>query len=244
MRKILLALFCLPSFAFAQMGKQKNTSIYYKFEDVFDSSSGIFIYENFNSSLGGDSIRNNSKGYAVTGWWQDFYVGNILLHEGYYIEGQLKIYKNYYPSGKLERYFHYTDNNRFQMILYYENGNVHSDITYYQGEAETTYEYFPDGSPEYIEEKAKKNEYLITRKFYYAKDKLQSSVEISDKKRLVYNYKGYHENGQLEEEGAMQFYGEANDVVKEGVWKVYDITGKQTAMQEYAHGQLIEEKKL
>ncbi|MFN8714372.1 MAG: hypothetical protein ACK5Z2_16105 [Bacteroidota bacterium] len=244
MRLFLLFAILLPFQLFAQLGKQKNTKQYYTQAQVYDSTLGISIYERLNTVLGGDSIRNGSGGYAAANWWQDFYTNGQMLHEGFYVEGQLRIYKNFFESGKLERHFRFSDNNRCQMTIYYENGQIRSDIIYFQGEPETTYEYFEDGSPEFIEENAKKNEYPIIRKFYFAKDQPQSLLELTDKKKLRYSYKSFYENGKVEEEGTMQYNAEVSDVMKEGSWKVYDETGKLIALQEFVRGQMVEEKKV
>ncbi|MCU0434489.1 MAG: hypothetical protein MUC87_13630 [Bacteroidia bacterium] len=244
MRLVFALILLLPLQLCAQLGKQKNTKQYYAQAQVYDSTLGIFIYEKLNSALGGDSVRNGVSGYAAVNWWQDYYSNGQLLHEGFYVEGQLRIYKNYFESGKLERNFRHTDNNRCQMTIYYENGQIRSDIIYYQGEPETTYEYFEDGSPEFIEENAKKNEYPVIRKFYYAKNSPQSLLELTDKKKLRYSYVSYYENGKVEEEGTMQFNAEVSDVMKEGSWKVYDEQGKLVAVQEFVRGQMVEEKKM
>jgi antitoxin component YwqK of YwqJK toxin-antitoxin module len=228
----------------AQLGKQKNLSRYYTLEEVYDSAVGISMYEKLNFPMGGDSIRNNPKGYAAQGTWEDYYKNGAVLHTGYYVEGQLRTYKNFYPDGKPEREFRQLDYFRNQMTLWYPDGKVRSDIIYYQGTEESTHEYYPNGNPEIAEEFSKKCEYLEFRTFYYENGKTQSDLQIADKKRKRYYLKEYYENGNLQNEGSMQYYAEIDNFMKEGTWKVYDESGKLIAEQEFVRGQMTEEKKI
>lgn len=230
--------------ASAQLGKQKNLSRYYTLADIYDSTMGIDIYEKLNFLMGGDSVRNNPKGYSAQGTWEDYYKDGAVLHTGYYIEGQLRSYKNFYPDGKVERDFRTLDYFHYQMTLYYPDGKVRSDIIYFQGQEEVTHEYYANGNPEIAEEYAKKCEYLMYRTFYYENGKTQSDLQLADKKKKKYTLKEFHENGNLQTEGLMQYYAELDNFMKEGSWKVYDETGKLIAMQEYVRGQMTEEKKV
>jgi antitoxin component YwqK of YwqJK toxin-antitoxin module len=130
------------------------------------------------------------------------------------------------------------------MILYWINGKVRSDIIYYQGQDEVTHEYYENGNPEIAEEYAKKLDYLMYRTFWYENGKTQSDLQLVDKKKKKYSLKEYYENGQLQDEGTMQYYAEIDNFMKEGTWKVYDETGKLVAVQEYVRNQMTEEKKM
>jgi antitoxin component YwqK of YwqJK toxin-antitoxin module len=239
----LLAVFFLVP-AHAQLGKQKNTTRYYTFAQVYDSAEGINIYEKLNFAMGGDSVRNTPKGYAAQNCWEDYYKSGAVLHTGYYVDGQLRSYKNFYESGQIERDFHNIDYFRNEMILYWINGKVRSDIIYYQGQDEVTHEYYENGSPDIAEEYAKKCEYLLYRTFWYENGKTQSDLQLVDKKKKKYSLKEYYENGQMQDEGTMQYYAEIDNFMKEGTWKVYDETGKLVAVQEYVRNQMTEEKKM
>lgn len=234
--------FFLP--AQAQLGKQKNLSIYYSLTDIYDSATGIDIYERLNFLMGGDSVRNNAKGYVAQGTWEDYYKDGAVLHTGYYIEGQLRSYKNFYPDGKVERDFRSLDYFRYQMTLYYPDGKVRSDIIYFQGQEESTHEYYANGNPEFSEEYAKKCEYMMFRTFYYENGKTQSDLQLVDKKKKKYYLKEFYENGNMQDEGTMQYYAEIDNYMKEGSWKVYDENGKLVSIQEYVKGQMTEEKKV
>lgn len=226
----------------AQFGKQKETRRYYEFAEVYDSTTGIDIYEKLNRLMGGDSVRYNPKGYAAQGWWEDYYKSGTVMHSGYYTDGMLTTYKNYYENGQLEREFKSLDYFRYQMILYYSDGKVRSDITYYNGTELITHEYYPNGAPEFLEEYSDKCDHLNFRQFYYENDTLQSDLRLTDKKKKKYSYKEYFENGKLQSEGVMQYYEEVDNYLKEGKWNVYDETGKLISIQEYTRGQMIEEK--
>ncbi|MCK6640227.1 MAG: hypothetical protein L6Q81_09075 [Bacteroidia bacterium] len=240
---LFLALFIsVPSFA--QFGKQKDTRKYYEFAAIYDSASGIDIYEKLNRLMGGDSVRYNPKGYASQGWWEDYYKNGTLMHSGYYQDGMLTTYKNYYENGQMEREFKSLDYFRYQMILYYDNGQIRSNITYYQGAEMITMEYYSNGKPEFMEEFADKCDYLKFRQFYYENGNLQSDMQLLDKKKKRYSHKEYFENGKMQTEGTMQYYEELDNFLKEGKWNVYDETGKLIAVQEYVRGQMVEEKKM
>lgn len=227
----------------AQFGKQKDTRKYYVFTEVYDSTMGIDIYEKLNRLMGGDSVRNNPKGYAAQGWWEDYYKSGTILHSGYYQDGMLTTYKNFYENGQLEREFKSLDYFRYQMVLYWPNGKVRSDITYYQGAEEKTKEYYENGNPEFLEEYADKCDYLMYRQFFYENGNPQSDMQLVNKKKKTYSNKEYFENGKVEREGTMQYYEEIDNYMQEGSWKVYDETGKLISIQEYVRGQMVEEKK-
>lgn len=244
MRSLTLTIFLFVSVSvFAQFGKQKDTRKYYVFEEVYDSATGIDIYEKLNRLMGGDSVRNNPKGYAAQGWWEDFYKSGTVLHSGYYQDGMLTTYKNFYENGQMEREFKSLDYFRYQMILYWPDGKVRSNITYYQGAEEVTKEYYSNGNPEFLEEYADKCDYLMYRQFYYENGNFQSDLQLVNKKKKTYSYKEYFENGKVQTEGTMQYYPEVDNYLKEGEWNVYDETGKLISIEEYVRGQMVEEKK-
>lgn len=242
--RFLLVIICTVFFLPAFSQKQKNTTKYYKFEAIYDSTMGIDIYEKLNFAMGGDSVRYNAKGYAAQNTWEDYYENGAVLHTGYYVDGQLRSYKNYFPDGKLERQFQQVDYFRNQMTIYYPDGHVRSDIIYYQGGEESTHEFYENGNPEIAEEYAKKMDYLLFRTFYYENGKTQSDLQLVDKKKKKYYLKEYYENGNMQDEGPMQYYPEIDNFMKDGTWKVYDESGKLIATQEFVKGQMTEEKKL
>src|ERR1035437_11083976 len=77
----------------------------YKASKVVDPVYGIRMYEKLNFAIGGDSVRNDRKGYAAQDWVQDLYESGRVLHRGCYEDGHLKIYKNFFGNGNVERVF-------------------------------------------------------------------------------------------------------------------------------------------
>jgi len=72
-----------------------------------------------------------------------------------------------------------------------------------------------------------------------------NDLQLVDKKKKKYYLKEYFENGNLQDEGTMQYYAELDNFMKDGTWKVYDeTTGKQISTQEYVKNQMTEEKKV
>ena len=52
-------------------GDKKQQKKYVE-KDIYDEEYGIKMYEKLNFMVGGDSVRNISKGYACQGWVEDF----------------------------------------------------------------------------------------------------------------------------------------------------------------------------
>jgi antitoxin component YwqK of YwqJK toxin-antitoxin module len=228
----------------AQIDKQVPRAKKYVQAAVYDSAAGIKMYEKLNVALGGDSVRYTIKGYACTDWVDDFYENGQLVHHGYYVQGQLKTYKNFYDNGQVERHFRLLTLSSYQMTLYWQSGKVRSDVAYVDGQANKTSEYYENGNAEFFEEYSKKNDYLVTRKFFFENGWAQRTTELLDAKRRKYQFKEFHENGQLEEEGILIYHRDVDDLIKDGTWKTYDETGKLILIQEFSVGQLSSEKKM
>jgi antitoxin component YwqK of YwqJK toxin-antitoxin module len=239
-KRILLfsALFILSKITFAQFFGQLPQQTKYNAAKVVDPDYGITMYEKLNFQTGGDSVRNDKKGYASQGWIEDIYESGKLLHKGYYEDGHLKIYKNYYENGNLERAFKILDFKRCNLQLFYADGKLKSDITYYEGAAQIWTDYYQNGQIEYTEENTKSMEYLIKRNSYAQDGKPQDLFELVDPKKKVYSKKEYYENGSIKSEGAMKYNKAVADYQKDGVWKNYDEKGKITE-EKYVNGELV-----
>jgi len=192
-----------------------------EFKAVYDSTYGINIYEPLNMNTGGDSTRNDIKGYALQGWMEDFYPDGKVLHKGYYIDGQLKAYKNYYPNGQLEREFKMMDLSKCGLSVYYDDGKTKSLITYLEKNAIKEEDYFRSGQLEYIEEYDKKCVYYLQRKFFNQNGKPTSILELIDTRKLIYDSKEYFDAGNVKEEGQVIFNESMGDYQKNGKWKFY-----------------------
>lgn len=225
-----LFLFSVNS-AFAQFASQMPQPTKYNAAKVLDPEYGITMYDKLNFEIGGDSVRNDKKGYAQQGWIDDIYESGAILHKGYYEDGHLKAYKNFYPNGAVERIFKVVDFKRCNMQLFYSDGKIKSDVTYYETNPQIWTDYYPNGQIEYMEENTKSMEYLIQRKSYAEDGKPQEIFEMTDPKKKIYSKKEYYENGNIKAEGQMRFSPSAVDYQKDGIWKMYDESGKVTTEQ-------------
>lgn len=207
-----------------------------QFKDIYDSAYGINVYEALNMVTGGDSTRNDVKGYALQGWMEDYYSNGQVAHKGYYIDGQLKAFKNYYPNGQLEREFKMTDLSKSGMTIYYQDGKLKSAIVYVDKIPIKEEDYFPTGQLEYIEEYDKRGEYYIQRKFYSQNGKPTSVLELTDPKKKIYSSKEYYDNGNLKEEGPMIYNQGMGDYQKNGKWKFYVENGTLKEEKTFSKG--------
>lgn len=241
MKKFLLLFIftAVSTMAFPQMFGNVEEVIKYKAKDVVDSVYGIRMYDRLNFQIGGDSIRNNKKGYACQGWVQDFYESGKLLHKGYYEDGQLKIYKNFYENGVLERSFKMTDLNKSSLQLFYPDGKIKSDFTYVNGSMLAATDYYRNGQIEYTMENVKSMEYLILRKSYSEDGKPQEIFELVNVKKNIYSQKEYYENGNLKSEGQLKFNPYKVDYIKDGTWKIYNEAGVLIRQEKWVYGEEV-----
>ncbi|MBL7888196.1 MAG: hypothetical protein JNL24_01515 [Bacteroidia bacterium] len=224
--------------SFAQFFGQIPQATKYNATKVVDPEYGITMYEKLNFQIGGDSVRNDKKGYACQGWIEDLYESGKLIHKGYYEDGHLKIYKNFYENGNIERSFKILDFKRCNMQLFYPDGKLKSDITYYEGAEQIWTDYYNNGQISYTEESAKSMEYLIKRNSYAEDGKPQDLFELIDPKKKIYTKKEYYENGSIKAEGTMKYNKAVADYQKDGLWKNYDEKGKMKE-EKYVNGELV-----
>ena len=229
--------FLFFTFSYRQAGAQVKHGDTLEFSIVYDSTYGINIYEELNMVTGGDSTRNDVKGYALQGWMEDYYKNGQVLHKGYYIDGQIKAFKNFYPDGKIEREFRMTDLSKSSMTIYYQDQKIKSNIVYIDKNAVKEEDFFPGGQLEYIEEYDKKAEYYLQRKFYSQNGKPTSLLEITDVKKKIYSSKSYYDNGNLKEEGPMIYSEAVSDYQKNGKWKFYNEDGSLKEEKTFSAGE-------
>ncbi|MGZ4034460.1 MAG: hypothetical protein ACXVPY_13410 [Bacteroidia bacterium] len=224
---IFILFFSIQS-SFAQFLGQVPVPNKYNAAKVIDPDYGITMYEKLNFYTGGDSVRNDKKGYACQGWLEDVYETGSTIHKGFYEDGHLKVYKNFFPNGNVERSFKLTEYKKCNMQIFYPDGKLKADITYYDGNPQLETDYYENGQIEYIEESSKNMEYLIQRKSYAQDGKPQEIFELTDPKKKIYSKKEYYENGNIKAEGTMKYNPGAIDYQKDGDWKDYDEQGKVT----------------
>jgi antitoxin component YwqK of YwqJK toxin-antitoxin module len=240
MRRLLLILFLTltgQQFIFAQFFGQIPEEKKYKASQVIDPDYGIKMYEKLNFQIGGDSVRNDKRGYACQGWVQDLYESGTILHKGYYEDGHLKVYKNFFENGNVERSFKVIDFKKSNEQIFYSDGKLKADITFYEGNPQMETDYYPNGQIEYLEENTKNMEYLIQRKSYAEDGKPQELFEMTDPKKKIYSKKEYHENGNIKSEGPMKYNPAAIDYQKDGAWKNYDESGKLVSQENWVNGE-------
>jgi antitoxin component YwqK of YwqJK toxin-antitoxin module len=240
MRRLLVIIFFVlvgKQFIFAQFEGQIPGEKKYDASKVIDPEYGINMYEKLNFLIGGDSVRNDKRGYAVQGWIQDVYESGKLIHKGYYEDGHLKVYRNFYENGAIERSFKVIDFKRCNEQIFYPDGKLKADITYYEGAPQMETDYYANGQIEYIEENTKDMEFLVQRKSYTEDGKPQEIFEMIDPKKKVYSKKEYHENGNIKSEGTMKYNPAAIDYQKEGTWKNYDESGKLLSQENWINGE-------
>jgi antitoxin component YwqK of YwqJK toxin-antitoxin module len=217
-------------------GESKPSKTYLE-KNILDPEYGINKFDKLNPMIGGDSIRNGSKGYALQGWKEDYYTNGKLLHRGFYSEGQTKLYKNYYDNGQLERDFAVTDMKRSKMKIYFKDGKLKAEIDYCDGNTIKEQDFYPSGQLKYTEEHSSNMEYLLQLNSYAENGKPQSLFEITDKKKKIYYKKEYTEKGVIKEEGPMRYSKAVLDYQKNGTWKIYDENGNLKSTDNFVNGQ-------
>lgn len=208
-------------------------------KEIIDIDYGIMMYNKLVPMMGGDSVRYSQEGVKAQNYQEDYYVSGKLLHKGFYADGTIKVFKNYYENGQVERSFSSTDVKRGKLEIFYEDGKVKSSVNYYQGNPQNQYDFFKNGTPEYIEENDKNIEYLFKRNSFYENGLPASIFELVDKKTKTYIKKEFYESGQLKEEGSMLFRKDLGDYQKEGIWNYYDEKGNVIKTEKYQAGEKL-----
>lgn len=239
MKKLLCISFLLLAvkFTFAQFFGQIPQQTKYNAAKVVDPDYGIVMYEKLNFAIGGDSTRNDKKGYSCQGWIEDIYESGKILHKGFYEDGHLKLYKNFYENGNVEREFKTIDFHRTSMKLFYMDGKLKSDIIYYDGQAQIWTDYYPNGQLEYYEEYDKSMQFLIKRNSFEENGAPKDLFEMIDPKKKLYVKKEY-ENGKMTAEGTIKYNKQVGDYQKDGMWKVYEANGK-VKEEKWVNGELV-----
>ena len=213
-------------------------------EAVIDEKYGIIRYEKLNMMLGGDTVRNNKSGYAANGYEEDYYTTGQLLHKGFYLEGQLKIYKNYFPNGNVERNFRLVDLKKSKMSIFYKDGTIKSEIVYIGNQALRWEDYYPNGTLEFVEEYDKDFQYYVFKANYYENANPEYTLEMTDKKKILYTESSYYPNGKLKEQGEVKYDVSMFDYKRVGTWRLFDENGNPNKEVKYASGNIVSEKNL
>lgn len=236
-------LFILQFALFSQQNLEKQIpkERTYMLFDIYHERYGINMYDRLVIRLMGDSVRM-CKGYACSGWIEDYYVDGKLLHKGYYIDGRLKLFKNFFPNGKTEREFKLSDDRRSTMIINYAKGGVKSVINYIGSDPIEWTDYFENGQIEYHELYDKSFEFYSVQTSNFDNGNPESSLELTDKKRLIFSKKEYYKNGRLKTEGELVYNKDMLDYQRNGKWSYFDEEGNLKKEETYIKGELNKTK--
>jgi len=209
--------------------------------DDLDAFPQITEYEVFNHVINkSDSIRI-CNGSPCSGFINDYHPNGVIKHKGFYVGGILgNTYRNYHDNGQMERRWRVKDPRISTMTIFYRNGKKRSEITYFKGSARIWKDYYPNGNIEFWEQYDKNFNYYEKFNFYYANGNPQNIMELVNRKKRTYKAVEYWENGNIKEEGSKMFNASANDYLKLGVWKRYDINGKFIEETNFHRGAEVE----
>ncbi|MCB0795595.1 MAG: hypothetical protein KDB88_12735 [Flavobacteriales bacterium] len=202
-----------------------------------DTDASITVYEAFNERLGGDSTRT-CGGYGCIGWVVDAYPDGAMKHRGYYDKGKLLIYRNYYPNGEVEREFKVSGNLKSVMRTFHDNGQLCAEITY-QGDRPVRYvDHYRNGLVRYEEEKHKSGAYYLRMNLHGTTGHPISTMELLDKKKVIFQQREYHPDGSLRLEGRSQFHPGRMDTQRIGDWVHYAPDGSVIRTDRYVDGKI------
>ena len=239
---VLLSVFIISAASYAQMDLESQIPKEKTYgKSIIDDIYGIQLYEPLNMALEGDSVRMEN-GYAVNNWKEDFYDDGMLMHRGYYIDGQLKVYKNYYPNGQIEREFKNIDGFRSLQKKFYSDGTLKSEVKYMGGSALLWVDYYANGNVEFYEEFHKSFLYHISKKSYYETG--QEETVLKRVKKLSFIQNDFYDNGITKQKGTLSYDLNAYDYYKTGKWTYYNQQGKPTKEETYSNGKVAKTKDL
>jgi antitoxin component YwqK of YwqJK toxin-antitoxin module len=206
-------------------------------------SENLNLYNKLCPILGGDSTRY-CNGLPCSGSVKDFYPDGKLKHKGYYDLGKIvTVFINYYNNGIIERYFQAKSEIRGSIEEFYPNGNKKSAGEYINGEMLKWEDYFENGQVEFAEEYNQSIEYHLYTHIFYDNGSPKILFELIDKKKRLYSYKEFYDNGKVQEEGNKIQSKTNKDYQQDGIWRTYDESGKLILEEEYIKGMLNSEKK-
>ncbi len=224
----LLSYFCLHA---------QHDEWYYSGETDEEGMSAILTFEKYNPLVGGDSIRMNGN-RRCTGNIIDKYPDGKIMHKGYYTNGQLlNGYENYFENGQLERKFKSNGTTSGSVVVYYSDGSKRSEIEYFKKEVLMWKDYYPNGNLEFWEEYDKSLEFYVTYNFYYINGNPQSTMQLVDKKKKIYDAEEYFSNGNVKAKGKKKWAPGVGGYVKFGNWTIYDIEGNVIRTEYFQAGQ-------
>lgn len=200
-------------------------------------------YEGLVRALDGDSLRL-CNGKPCSGWIEDHWPNGNLKHRGYYEAGQLLIYKNHFADGAVEREYKVLDGKRSQLRCYHANGALRSEASYVDGFAVKYEDHYANGQLRYAEEHHRTEPYYLLMDLYAADGTPISTLHIVDKKRVIFDQKEFHPNGQPRSSGRSQYDPGLRDSRRIGTWTYYNTDGTPAYEERYIEGKVHERKEL
>ncbi|MBK7383738.1 MAG: hypothetical protein IPI81_10430 [Flavobacteriales bacterium] len=196
------------------------------------------IYDAYNSTIGGDSLRQCGA-FPCTGWVEDKYPNGQLRHRGYYDSGRLTVFKNYYRSGQLEREFKAVDATHCSQRTWHPNGQLRSCTRYRDGVVIQYEDYYVSGQLRYVEERHKEH-HCFTRLELYAGDGTPISLlRMVDKGKLEVEQKEFHPGGTLKSQGRARYNRATMDSQRVGTWVYFDTDGTKIREEDLVGGKVL-----
>ena len=192
---------------------------------------------NFHSDYNGFSFEVEQG--EVLAYFGDFYFNADIKYE------KLKAVSSFMeivPNEELT--YTYVDLKKSKMTIYYKDATVKSEIVYVGSEALKWEEYYPNATLEFVEEYNKSFEYYVFKANYFENGTPENTLELTDKKKLVYTQTYYHANGQIKEQGEMFYNKNVFDYERIGSWKTFDENGSPKKETKYVNGKVHSEKNL
>lgn len=215
-------------------------------EEVESPKEGIIIYDQYCSFNESPSVRYDGQKAVLNGKKTDNYSNGLILHSGDYQNGILNSFTNYYQNGSIERKYKSKGSGTGELECFYLNGYYRSlkkliDFKVYELE-----EYYDNGVLAHTEVKDKKSFYPTTIVDQSYSGQVINTIEISDKKALMYIQTIFLPNGKKIEEGELKYLPETDEFIHEGVWITYDKKEQQSSHVIYENGnvkEIVEEKR-
>ncbi len=201
-----------------------------------DPSPDLNAYEEMNSTLGGDSVRQ-CGGHPCIGWVEDHYPNGVLKHRGYYDAGRLTVYKNYHPSGSVEREFKGIDAVKSVLRTWHANGNERTLTRYANGVAFEYQDHYVTGQLRYLEERHRSEPCFVRMELYDADGKPVSLLRPG-KGKLVFEQEEFHPGGALKCKGSARYDPVRMGTQRIGMWTYFSASGAKVLEEDYVDGKV------
>lgn len=195
------------------------------------------VYEAFNPTTGGDSVRA-CDGHPCAGWVEDAYPSGRTKHKGYYDQGHLTLYKNFHPNGEVERDFKSTDATHCMMRTWHPNGVERSETRYRDGEVMYFEDRYVNGQLRYVEERHRKEPCYTRMELYDVQGKPVSLLKMVDKGALEVEQSEYYPGGILRSQGRARYNRSRMDTQRVGIWTYYNPDGSKAREEDYIDGKV------